>query len=511
MTAATIKFDKSDIQNKTRFDFQLPEKLELKFSQYADDESKEKNKEEMPEECCIEFDMLRTGNFMRSSWFGEYMIKVTEEMMDSFIKNFNDKVVPTGVPLDVNHNREDAFGWLKSIRKETRKVKGKEQVYMIGNWSLNKKGQKVIKEEIYKFFSVEFRDNYADHEVLETTKDSYGNDIPLGSRTTYGPTLLGGALTNRPFIPNLNSIPTQFSENLNENEKNNTGYIFEYHEFSGKPEPIVVSSVKKITEKNPKENINLFSLKDFSLFSTKEKEMKFSASQKLISFMETQLSAIPNKESDDYKEALKALNDAKAEFSQASSELDNSAKTFNELSEANKKLSETVKDMSTKVVSFESKMQATEAELALQRERTRQSEIKSYCTDLATKGFPKPTIDKVNEILLSDTDNKEVIKFSDEKGEKTSASLRDVISSVLNTIPTDFKVAVPSKDSKVLEFNIGTKNIQDPVKETEMQQFMADNEDALKAGQKKAASRYKNAAKSLDVSSPPADPIPARK
>lgn len=239
--------------------------------------------------------------------------------------------------------------------------------------------------------------------------------------------------------------------------------------------------------------------------------MKFSASQKLISFMETQLSAIPNKESDDYKEALKALNDAKAEFSQASSELDNSAKTFSELSEANKKLSETVKDMSTKVVSFENKMQATEAELALQRERTRQSEIKSYCTDLATKGFPKPTIDKVNEILLSDTDNKEVIKFSNEKGEKTSASLREVISSVLNTIPTDFKVAVPSKDSKVFEFNIGTKSIQDPVKETEMQQFMAENEDALKAGQKKAATRYKNAAKSLDVSSPPADPIPARK
>ncbi len=105
-------------------------------------------------------------------------LKITQEHLESMTNNFESKV--TGVDLAVNedHRKNEAFGWFKdlflSFDKQT----------LFGQVQWNTKGIQALSEKEYRYFSPEFRFNY--------THPHSGED--------HGPTLLGGALTNYPFL-----------------------------------------------------------------------------------------------------------------------------------------------------------------------------------------------------------------------------------------------------------------------------------------------------------------------
>ena len=125
--------------------------------------------------------------------YGE--LEITREHIESFERNFNDKV--TGVDLAVNedHKKEGAFGWFKEV---FRSIDG-DKLYAVISW--NAKGITALSDKLYRYFSPEFRFNYTH---------------PLNGQE-FGPTLMGGALTNYPFlkmdaITELNQKPKEGEE-----------------------------------------------------------------------------------------------------------------------------------------------------------------------------------------------------------------------------------------------------------------------------------------------------------
>jgi phage I-like protein len=105
-------------------------------------------------------------------------IKITQENLESMELNFKSRV--TGVDLSVNedHKKNEAFGWFKDVFLSF----DKQTLYGQINW--NTKGTAALSEKEYRYFSPEFRFNYKHPHT----------------GTEHGPTLLGGALTNYPFL-----------------------------------------------------------------------------------------------------------------------------------------------------------------------------------------------------------------------------------------------------------------------------------------------------------------------
>ncbi len=105
-------------------------------------------------------------------------LKITQEHLESIVNNFNSKA--TGVDLAVNedHKKNEAFGWFKDLYLSY----DKQKVYGQVQW--NTKGVQALSEKEYRYFSPEFRFNYVH---------------PL-TQAELGTTLLGGALTNYPFL-----------------------------------------------------------------------------------------------------------------------------------------------------------------------------------------------------------------------------------------------------------------------------------------------------------------------
>jgi hypothetical protein len=127
----------------------------------------------------VDIEMLRVGTFKHKA-YGE--LKITAEMLEAMVKNFNDEVIGREVSFDWNHKAEEASGWLKDLKVEDGKL--------IGTTELTDKGIGSISAKEYGYFSIEYSDNYVDAET--------GDE--------YGPTILGGALTNRPFMTKLKKI-----------------------------------------------------------------------------------------------------------------------------------------------------------------------------------------------------------------------------------------------------------------------------------------------------------------
>lgn len=105
-------------------------------------------------------------------------LKITQAHLESMASNFKSKV--TGVDLSVNedHKKNEAFGWFKDVFLSF----DKQTLYGQINW--NTKGTTALSEKEYRYFSPEFRFNY--------THPHTGSE--------HGATLLGGALTNYPFL-----------------------------------------------------------------------------------------------------------------------------------------------------------------------------------------------------------------------------------------------------------------------------------------------------------------------
>lgn len=130
--------------------------------------------------------LLRVGSF-NSDQYGK--LEITKEFLLSLKNNFDKNVrqYPDGkLPLDYFHESDKiAAGWISAVELDD---KDGGSLWAAIDWTPSGK-QKVLDKEL-RYLSADFHMNYKPNE---------------GSQT-FGPTLFGAGLTNRPFVKNMEPI-----------------------------------------------------------------------------------------------------------------------------------------------------------------------------------------------------------------------------------------------------------------------------------------------------------------
>lgn len=143
--------------------------------------------------------IMKTGKFQHPV-YGE--MEITQSDLQQFKENFDANIRGIKLFADVNHDdNHAAVAEFKELRVET----GKLMALM--EW--NAKGEQLIKSGEYRYFSPEFAFTYTDAETGKKYKD----------------VLLGGGITNRPFLKGMD--PIELSEM--EFSEGDTDYKFQDH------------------------------------------------------------------------------------------------------------------------------------------------------------------------------------------------------------------------------------------------------------------------------------------
>lgn len=126
--------------------------------------------------------LMRTGKFMHP--FMEDF-EITKEMFRSFKKNFNKKVKKVDLAVDFSHfSNQEAAGWITKVQLREKDT----ELWITVEWTENAR-QKILDRE-FRYMSADFTMKFVDN---ETEKE-------------FGPTLNGAALTNRPFIKDMEAV-----------------------------------------------------------------------------------------------------------------------------------------------------------------------------------------------------------------------------------------------------------------------------------------------------------------
>ena len=131
-------------------------------------------------------EILRTGEWVHPV-YGD--IKITEKSIDGFNASFYNNVRGVDLAVDQEHKPEEgAEGWFKKLWKIPHPDDDGFSLMAEIQWTW--RGEQLIREGIYRYFSADFDFEWTDPE----TGQKYKN------------VLFGGALTNRPFIKHMEPI-----------------------------------------------------------------------------------------------------------------------------------------------------------------------------------------------------------------------------------------------------------------------------------------------------------------
>jgi len=126
-----------------------------------------------------EIEILTTGVWHHPI-YGE--LEITPKRLERFKKNFDDGV-RKAIAIDIEHKSDEgAVGWVKNLTIKD------NSLYALVEWT--PEGVQLIRNKKYRFFSPEFDDIYEDPKTGQEFRD----------------VLIGGALTNRPFLQDLREI-----------------------------------------------------------------------------------------------------------------------------------------------------------------------------------------------------------------------------------------------------------------------------------------------------------------
>jgi hypothetical protein len=127
------------------------------------------------------------GKFVHP-WFGE--VDLSEPVLRELKRNFDKRVLGTDVAIDERHDRGRAMGWVKDVTHPKKvSLNGKDYTALLGDVEWTAEGRKLLEDKIYKYFSPEF-----------------GTYTEPDGKTQHNNVLLGGALTNRPFLKMMPSV-----------------------------------------------------------------------------------------------------------------------------------------------------------------------------------------------------------------------------------------------------------------------------------------------------------------
>lgn len=190
----------------------------------------------------IEVELFRTGCFNHPKYG---IVFFDKKYLNTLVKNYNSHCYKTPVSFDADHDptKMGALAWLKQSedaltvkRRKYTDAAGQECVchVLCGKMVLNSRGYSLVKDNIYRFFSIEVRPNYVSQEMVLMTENVNGEEKQVYKQVeSSGPTIIGGAFTNRPFILDLQ--PMSLSENMidkeNDGDINETDISFSMEEL----------------------------------------------------------------------------------------------------------------------------------------------------------------------------------------------------------------------------------------------------------------------------------------
>jgi len=105
-------------------------------------------------------------------------ISITKDILRSFKDNFENNAYGVDISIDFDHETREAAGWLKDVFLS----ENNETLFGVVRWT--PKGALSLSDREFRYFSPEFNLKF----------------VHPHSGTEYGPTLVGGALVNRPFL-----------------------------------------------------------------------------------------------------------------------------------------------------------------------------------------------------------------------------------------------------------------------------------------------------------------------
>lgn len=124
-------------------------------------------------------------------------VEITTDILQSFVRNFDESVVGVDLMVDYDHEQRGAAGWIKSV------FLSPDGSTLFGEVKWTPKGAACLSDREFRYFSPEFTLNY----------------VHPHTGVSHGPTLLGGGLVNRPFLK-MEAIVT-----FKEQTKNNSSEV----------------------------------------------------------------------------------------------------------------------------------------------------------------------------------------------------------------------------------------------------------------------------------------------
>ena len=365
---------------------------------------------------------LRMGKF-KHPWYG--ILKFDQPFFESMIKNFDADIPNPEIAFDFKHQPDfGAAAWISKIFVEEKNL--------MADVTLTERGKKSIQSGEFKYFSVEYTDDYAEYEFNEKV-DENGKAIEEETRLSHGPTVLGGGLTNRPFIKGMAPV------SLGEDGKMITLEEVKDDDFSQSTKE-VKESMKTLEElKAEQDQIN-------SRMKELEEKKDDKASKEELEGLVTKLEEIStavkelsDEGNEDAAKTLEELDKAKLDLEEANKKLEEKDGKVVELSESVEALSKTV----TKLM---------ESNQVLQ-EKDNRSSVEKRLMDFQKLGVFPATLKVVENIAFSESARDFSVTLSEGEGDEkkdVQKSFLDVVESILASIPEDHRFTDSESSESVI-------------------------------------------------------------
>jgi len=356
--------------------------------------------------------LLRSGSF-KHPWWG--ILRFDKTFFDKMVSNFKSGIPQMEISFDFRHQPDfGAAAWVKGL---TAKEDG-----LYAEVEFTKRGRQSIKDKEFRYFSSEYTDDYKEY-IFYDSIDENGNKKEVEQAISYGPTLLGGGLTNRPFIKGM--APVSLSEDGKteipfEEILENKNFSEEVNEEMKKLEELIEEQtklqdrIKKLEEeKNEKNSKELGDLK-VQLETVKADIVKLNVEKK------------------SGEEENRKLQES---ITEKDKELVKKQKELNDLSETVKKLSTDLSTLSGSVTNLLGKNKQ------LEDERFKLSAEKTVNTIRSLGAFPA-TIKVLEKYILHDEMKGFSITLSEKEGEATKEVKRtfsDIAMEILESIPKEYR------------------------------------------------------------------------
>ena len=368
----------------------------------------------------INIQCLREGKF-KHPWYG--ILDFNQKFFSDLIQNFEADIPNPEIAFDFKHMPDyGAAAWINKFFIEDKNL--------MANVSLTKRGKESIKDKEFRYFSIEYTDDYVEFEFNEELGED-GKPIERETKISHGPTVLGGGLTNRPFIKGM--LPVSLHEGDEIEQIQLTEVKDEFQQSTKEVKESMEKTLEELQNEQKKIQDRIKELEDKGEKSSNEE-------------MDTLIAKL-----DDISAEVKKLSEEKADGNEDSDD-EASAKTLEELDttkkalEAAKKALEDKDDTVTKLSDDVKSLTDTVAKLmdsnkVLQEDKYRISVDKKLDDFRKLGAFPS-TLKIIESIIFSDEAKKFSVTLSEGEGEdkkEVSKGFLDVIEDILASIPEEHR------------------------------------------------------------------------